>query len=350
MFRRFLSAAAVVMTLGWASFAQPPGPPAQTDAKTEPKSASTTTSKNEPATFELRTHDDTVMKVVLLDPSVSLITKYGKLSIPAADVRRLEFGFRYPEGMKSKIDKAIEELGSLDFRTREDAEQRLADIGHFAIPSLRRTQKSEDPEVVRRAQAVLKLLEGKLGEGKEELRDYDVVETPEFTVKGQLELTALKVRTKYFGDATLKLTDIKSFRSISSASNAEFALDAAKYAKLDQADWLETQIEVSSGQQLEVTATGKIDQWPQGPGQYMSEPGGLPGYTAAGALPDGSQRIGVPGQIVAKIGAKGTPFPVGAAYKGKVSASGRLYLRISPSPWNCNSTGSYKISANVTNP
>ena len=47
---------------------------------------------------------------------------------------------------------------------------------------------------------------------------------------------------------------------------AEFALDAGKYAKLNQADWMETPVEIFSGQQLEVTASGKIDQWPQGPG------------------------------------------------------------------------------------
>src|SRR5207302_754297 len=127
-----------------------------------------------------------------------------------------------------KIEKAVGELGSADFRTREDAEQMLANTGHFAVPALRRAVKSDDPEVVRRAQAVLKLLEGKLTSDKLELRDYDVVETPEFTAKGRLELGALKVRTKYFGDATVKLTDIKSFRSVGSASSAEFALDAAK--------------------------------------------------------------------------------------------------------------------------
>ena len=352
MFQRLIPAAAVVAALGWAvSLAQPPldapgrQPKKADQPDTGPKPGAKADGKIEPPAFELRTLDDTVMKVVLLEPSVALVTKYGKLSIPVADVRRLEFGFRYPDGLEEKINKEIADLGSPDFRTREDAEQALAEIGHFAVPALRRAAKSQDPEVVRAAQAVLKFLQGKLGEGKPELRDFDVVETAEFTAKGRLELGALKVRTKYFGEATVKLTDIRSFRSIGSSSTAEFALDAAKYAKMNQADWMETSIEVSSGQQLELTASGKIDQWPPGPGQYMCSPGGLPGYNAGGVVPGGGQRLGVPGQIVGRIGPNGVTFAIGASYKGKVNESGKLYLRISPSPWNCDSTGSYKVTA-----
>ena len=36
--------------------------------------------------------------------------------------------------------------------------------------------------------------------------------------------------------------------------------------------------------------------------------------------------------------------------KGKPTESGKLYLRIAGSPWNCDSSGSYKITVNVTTP
>jgi hypothetical protein len=194
---------------------------------------------------------------------------------------------------------------------------------------------------------VLKLLESKLGEGKTELRDFDVVETAEFTAKGRLELGALKVRTKYFGDATVKLTDIKSFRSAGSGSHGEFSLDAAKYAKMNQSEWMETAIEVTSGQQLEVTASGRVDQWPQGPGQYMVGP---EGQNIGVFRPGGAVVVGLSGQVVGRIGANGAPFAVGAAYKGRVTDSGKLYLRIGPSPWNCDSSGAYKVVVNVSSP
>ncbi|MBP3958594.1 hypothetical protein J8F10_25375 [Gemmata sp. G18] len=358
MFTRVIPAALLVAVVGWTtSIAQPTTgtgsqPPKDSKsggakssgpaAKAEPKS--------EPTSFEIRMVDDTVMKVSLMEPALAIATKYGKLIVPADEVRRLEFGFRYPDGTEAKIDKAIADLAAPDFRTRENAEQTLANIGQFAVPGLRRASKSEDAEVNRRSKAVLKLLESKLAPDQLELRDHDTIETAEFTIKGRMDISTLKVRTKYFGDATVKLSDIRTFRSVGSASASEFALDAAKYAKMNQADWLETAIEVSSGQQLEVTATGKIDQWPQGPGQYMSEAGGLPGHAGGGVVLGGMQRIGAPGQVVGRIGANGTPFVIGASYKGKITENGKLYIRISPSPWNCDSIGSYKISANVTTP
>jgi hypothetical protein len=345
MSNRVIPAVAMVAALGWAvSLAQSPvgnpTPKPKGDAQPFPN---TDVNRDDP-TFELRMYDDTVMKVVLLDTSVALLTKYGKLVIPATEIRRMEFGFRYPAGVEAKIVKAIVELGSPDFHTREDAEQRLAHTGHFAIPNLHHAVKSEDPEVRRRSEEVLKLLEGKLGEGKPELRNYDVVETAEFTAKGQLQLGMLSVRTKYFGDAIVKLTDIRSFRSVGSTCAAEFSLDAARYAKMNHSEWMETSIEVCAGQQLEVTGSGRVDQWPQTPGQYMAGPEGLAGVW------QGIGGIGLPGQVIGRIGANGTPFIIGAMYRSKATDNGKLYLRIVSSPWNCESTGSYKIIVSVAYP
>src|SRR5262249_22095050 len=100
MFRRSIPAVALVPAFGWmASFAQPPAgetPKSAPGAKVDPKAP-----KTDPATFELRMEDDTVLKVVLLEQSVTLTTRYGKLVVPVADIRRLEFGFRYPDGVES---------------------------------------------------------------------------------------------------------------------------------------------------------------------------------------------------------------------------------------------------------
>jgi hypothetical protein len=78
----------------------------------------------------------------------------------------------------------------------------------------------------------------------------------------------------------------------------------------------------------------------------MSEPTGLSGYTQPGV----PARLGIPGQVVGRIGSNGTQFAVGAGFKGKVTESGKLYLRIHPSPWNNDSSGSYKVKVTVTEP
>jgi hypothetical protein len=347
MFSRTIPVAVVVAALGWAvSFAQPKTSDPDVKSKGDAKPASKTEAKAEGTNFELQMTDGTVMKVVLLDKSMSVVTKYGKLVIPASDIRRLEFGFRYPDGVEGKIEQAVIELGSTEFQTREEAEKRLTKIGLHAIPALRRALKSENPEVVHRAQSTLKLLEGKLEEGKPELNDFDLVETAEFNVKGRLEVGVISVRTKYFGDTTVNFTDIRSFRALGHSSKVELSLDAAKYGKMNQSDWMETSIHVSAGQLLDVTASGQVDQWPQGPGQYMVGPEGL----ANGNRLVMGGTTGLPGQVIGRIGASGTAFPIGAAYKSKATESGKLYLRIGASPWNCPSTGAYKVAVSVANP
>ncbi len=81
------------------------------------------------------------------------------------------------------MEKAIADLGNSDFRTREDAETRLAEIG-FRDSAVRATESSNQKSQSGTS-SILKALEAKHGgEGKGEVRDYDVVETPEFTMKG----------------------------------------------------------------------------------------------------------------------------------------------------------------------
>src|SRR5262245_33034869 len=102
MFTRLIPAASAVLAIGWMVSAQQPAnkeQPAKTSEKpAETKPGETSDARIEGAVFEVRLADDTQMKVALLDATLPVTTKYGKLIIPAADIRRLDFGFRYPEG------------------------------------------------------------------------------------------------------------------------------------------------------------------------------------------------------------------------------------------------------------
>src|SRR5207248_352881 len=82
--------------------------------------------------------DDSVVKVTLAEPVLVVATKYGRLTVPAADVRKVELGFRYPEGAEAKIDRAVQDLGSPSFETREAAEKTLVGFDHLAVPAARR--------------------------------------------------------------------------------------------------------------------------------------------------------------------------------------------------------------------
>lgn len=312
---------------------------------TAPAPATTPAPADEGLAFEVRMADDSVVKVVLLDPTIALATRYGKLVVPVAEVRRIEPGFRFPDGSEAKVEKAIEGLASPVFAEREEAEQLLVKLEHASVPALRRAVKSGNPEVSKRALAVLRILEGKLPPELMSVRDYDVIETAEFTARGRIEGGRLKVRTRYFGEATLHLVTIHGLRSVAGGGGSEIALDAANYAKVNGLNWLETTITVQDGQELEIAASGQIDLWPMQPGMYMSGPTGSGG--GPGGFAPGGPRVGLSGQPIGRIGANGTPFVIGAGYKGKASGSGKLYLRISPSQWGNDSSGSYKLKVNA---
>jgi hypothetical protein len=59
----------------------------------------------------------------------------------------------------------VRELGSDRFATREGAEQRLIRAGSAALPALREAARSEDPEVARRAGALVERLTRPPGPG-----------------------------------------------------------------------------------------------------------------------------------------------------------------------------------------
>ena len=392
MTRIALSAVAALAITWLSAAAQPPG---ENSKKPDPKKAEqpkpstdklpTPGDESKPAKpkapdgppeFEVNFSDNSNVKVVVLDPFVTVSTRYGKLTVPVTELKRIELGFRYPEGVEAKVSAAVANLGSPVFREREEAEKELLGHKEYAVPALRRAVKSSDAEVNRRAEDLLKRLLAKLPEDRTHAKDDDTVETVHFTIRGRLETTTIKVKTRQFGETALKIDEVKTFRALfAGTGSAELTLDAAKYAVQGWTAWLDTEVDVSTDAGLQVTASGQIDQWPQEPGRYMSGPGGT-GAAAPGApvgmammraqrgggavplgfaggappgfAPPGAARFFSSGSVVGKIGADGEPFPIGASFKAaKAAANGRLYLAIAPSNWGNASSGSYKVQVKV---
>lgn len=358
MRRLFLLSAALA---GISGLVQAQDPPGKSAGKAEPApnadaavpDAPKKPAADGPVEFEARFADDSSVRLTVLEPSLTVTTKYGKLTIPVADIKRVELGFRYPDGVEAKVEAAAADLGSPGFRAREEAEKALVGYGEFAVPAVRRALKSTDPEVARRAEAVLKRLKDKVPEEKLEPQDQDVVEAAEFTVRGRLDGPGLKTRTRYFGEVTMRLTEVRGLKAVGvPVADGKVALDAARYARQGWAAWMDTGVDVSADQPLEVACTGQIDQWSQTPGQYMAGPQGT--QAAAPGMPNGRPVLAVPagpggqfvrsGAVVGRVGADGAPFFVGGSYKAaKAPATGRLYLIIAPSNWGNDSAGSYDV-------
>ncbi|HET6575009.1 MAG TPA: hypothetical protein VFG68_15490 [Fimbriiglobus sp.] len=358
MHRSFLLAVAAVLSVAFALPAlqvpglpqarpgrgKPPAPPKKAEAPTPPKREK----PDGPPVFEAKFVDDSVLKVVALEAALTVSTKYGKLTIPLADVVRLEVGFRFPEGVEAQVEQAIGALGSPSFRAREDAEAALFKLAEYAVPALRRAAKNTDPEVSRRAGSLLKRLTEKLPEEKLTLKDYDLVETAEATVRGRVETVAVKVRNLVLGETSLKLADLRSLRSTAAVGN-EFTVEG-RYARSNDWNWYDTGLDVTTDQPLEITAEGTVDLSPQQGGQITSGPGGNPTHgNTMFRSPNGGGMQVVPGALYGRIGPNGSPFLVGTSHKAsRPSASGRLYMKIGSSNWGgVDPTGGYKVKVRV---
>lgn len=293
-----------------------------------------TPSTSRPSIAEVRFSDGSVVRMTLQQDSLEVQTKYGKLNIPMAEVRRVEFGLHVPHDMNLQITQSIKRLASDVYKERDVASKDLVQVGHFAFPSLQRASRSGDSEVAYRAVSLIKQISERTSPDLLKLREEDVIHTSEFTIIGKITSQSIKAHSPHFGNVSLKLSELRTMHVRQHGGKSEMIVDAAKHGSaLDQ--WCDSGVVVDAGQRLLVNAEGQVDLWPQGPGQYMAAP---KGYNTAGK---GGQFMA--GALVARIGEAGKTFFVGDRYDGMMNEEGKLYLQIVPSPWNNASTGTYRV-------
>ncbi len=174
--------------------------------------ASPTPAGKEPI-VEARFNDGSVLKVTPHAERLEVTTRYGKLSIPLAEVRQIEFGTRVPADVARRIEQAIADLSSPNFQKREAATAELLKLREKAYPSLVEAAKQKDAEVVRRVEGLLERLRETVPEKDLGVRPYDVIITADSRIAGHIEGDALKVQTQPFGEVTMKLADLRTLRA-----------------------------------------------------------------------------------------------------------------------------------------
>lgn len=321
MFRSLILALGVVALLSPAAFAQ-------------------TTPKDATRRADIHVADGSTLKWSVQQESIEVVTKYGKLTIPTDDIRRIEMGLHLPPGMEAKVENAIRNLASEAFKQREDASKDLLQAGHWAYPALQKASASPELEVAKRAQALLIRIAEKTPPEVLKIRAEDIVQTRDFQVVGKISSPAIKVSSPLFGDQLLKLSDVRSIHFRGQRGESEFVLDAGKFgSSLDQ--WFDTGIMLDSQLRLSITAEGNVDLWPQTPGQYIAQPRGFNTPGKGGSF--------LAGALVAKVGETGRVFLVGERYEQNATEEGKLYLQMIPSPWNNSSTGSFRVRISTDN-
>lgn len=167
----------------------------------------------EPGAFELRLSDGSVLKAVILDEKIDVLTKYGKLSVPVADIQKIEFTPRLTPEAAKKLETAVANLASPTESTREAAAAELLKAGVAAIPPLSRAAKGPNQELAAKARDMLERVRESLGDEKTVIHTEDAIYTEGFTVVGKVETPTLKARTGHFGELTLKMTDLRGLRA-----------------------------------------------------------------------------------------------------------------------------------------
>lgn len=157
----------------------------------------------------VRFADGSVLKLDLKQESYDVVTPYGKLTIPAKELRLVELAPRVPEEIAKQIEEAVANLGSPQFEIREKAAADLIKIGPLGYPVLLRLANPKDLEVASRMEDILDKVRAKLPDDQSEPRKWDVIHTPHSRISGRLELNVVKAASPQFGEVNLRLADVR---------------------------------------------------------------------------------------------------------------------------------------------
>lgn len=199
--------------------------------------------------LEVRFTDNSVMKLAIKEDRIAVTTPYGKLSIPVADIRRIDFGFRVPEDVAKRIDAAITDLGHPEFRNREAASAILLGLREKAYPSLVKATKNTDTEIANRAEELVKKLDETIPAELLKSREFDIIHTETSKIAGKLDAATLKASSKQFGDVQIRLEDA----FVLSSKSTEPEVDTANVA-LGPQNLLQHQNEIGKTFVFKVTA------------------------------------------------------------------------------------------------
>lgn len=288
---------------------------------------------------EVRFADGSSVRALLIQEKLEIVTKYGKLTVPSAEVRRIEFGLHTSEELGRKIDEAIRRLTSDTFKDRDLAAQELVSIGAAAYPPLKNAAKSTDQEIAQRAKTALEKIRDRVPAAMLRIKPDDFIQTNEFPIQGKITMSTIKVRTAYFGDLDLKVADLRGIRLTACGGDlSEVTVDATRYSLQDMSQWLDTGIVVDTDTPLTIAASGQVNLREGVGAQFMTGPAGNRAFgRGRGDMPY------PPGALLGRVGENGTIFVIGERYENSPKLEGKLFVQIAPSPYSENCSGSFKL-------
>lgn len=165
--------------------------------------------------------DQGSLQVEVLEPELTLVTKFGELKIPLTEIRKLEFAARVPAETTDAVTRAMTQLASENFNLREKASATLLQHKLVAYAVLLKAVDSNDPEVAKRVEELLERIKDTTPAEQLVPRTSDMVTTDDSTIAGTIKNESLNVRTKQFGEQALKLAEVRTLTLQSSEPSEE---------------------------------------------------------------------------------------------------------------------------------
>lgn len=293
------------------------------------------------ATVLVQMLNGSTLRVQLDAQQLEVTTSFGKLKVPSQNIRSIQYGLRLDPAERKKIEKLVDDLGSPVPLDKVTAMTTLIDLGAKAYPIVKEATKSVDPDVAKRAKSIVKTIEGLAPKQLLERPSEDRIRTDKFTVVGTVTTPMLKAHAEMVGPVTLKPAEIYAMNWLGRPARLVGTIDARKFGR--RGKWLDTKFFAHGYDTLTITAEGELDLWPNGPGQYKSNPEGRVDLANRPSFRFNA-KMNQPGALVGKVGEDGFPFYIGTRRSITVRETGNLYLHIVPSPWNNPAKGEYKVT------
>ncbi len=327
------------------------GEDGEADKEEEEELISTAPKEIDPRIVKLHLWDGTIITGEMSTEAISVETEYGTLVVPVENVLELEPGLEsYPQ-ILTNLDSLVEQLGDVDYNTRQAARKELTGMGLKIKNEIERFTDGGNAERKKHLDEIKKELaqiEDEAGEFEEESERIfirgDALTTPTFTVVGKVQEEQFEVKSKY-GLLTVQLQDVKKIDRPRSGGEEVRRMVVVSGSNLMQNNLKSSGIRVNKGDIVTVSAEGSITMSPWGSNRTSN--------------PDGSTTYGwyianeiAGGALAAKIGDSGTPMHIGRKKRFVAKKTGLLKFGIgmqaSYAGGNYNFPGEYKVKISVS--
>ena len=235
--------------------------------------------------WEVLFADDSKMKLTLLDDQIAVETPHGSLTIPARDIRKIEFGVRLSAEDQLAFDRAIAGIAGKDAKQREEGKTALKALGGKIAPSLKRAIRTADVESRPHLEQVYETIAGDREARKLEPRDFDSITTDDSQFAGRIALSQFRISTFQFGELKLRIADCKALQFGGLTPGFDDKLEIVETQYIYQL--MQTHMGKTVGIKVTGSATGTV--WGSGPFTGDSSLGAAAVF--AGAVKDGETKI-----------------------------------------------------------